>query len=76
MQKVRLRASIAIVVIVALLAGLLSALIEVSSQGFAPNTCGDGRVDRILEQFDSVNGWIVFKADPSIPNPTEHCSGL
>jgi len=70
MQKVRLRASIAIVVIVALLFGLPSALIEVSSQGFAPNTCRDGRVDRILEQFDSVNGWIVFKADPSIPNPT------
>ncbi len=70
MQQVRLRASIGIVVMVALLAGLLSAPTEVSSQGFAPNACGDGRVDRILEQFDSVDGWTVFKADPSIPDPT------
>lgn len=69
MQKVRLRASLGIVVMVALLAGLLRAPMKVSSQGFQPNACGDGRVDRILEDFESVSGFTVFKADPSIPDP-------
>jgi hypothetical protein len=43
----------------------------VSSASFTANKCGDGRVDRILEDFDSIpsTGFAIFKAIPSIPDP-------
>jgi hypothetical protein len=34
-----------------------------------PNTCGDGRVDEIIDDFDSTSG-TIFTADPIIPAPT------
>ena len=33
------------------------------------NACGDGRVDGVLEDFESSSGFAVFKAHPSIPDP-------
>jgi hypothetical protein len=45
---------------------------------FAPNACGDGRIDGLLEQFDATT-FTIFKADPSIPDPAlstvEGCNG-
>jgi hypothetical protein len=44
---------------------------NVYSAPSSANACGDGRVDTILEDFDStpVTAFAVFKADPSIPDP-------
>ena len=43
------------------------------------NACGDGRVDGVLETFDSSSGFAVFKAHASIPDPSlstvPGCSG-
>ncbi len=69
MQHVRQLTLVCIIVMSALLAGLIPSPVVVSAPGFAPNACGDGRVDRILEDFDSISGFTVFKADPSIPDP-------
>ena len=51
------------------LALLISVPDVVFSDAFSPNACGDGRVDTVLEDFDSVAGFTLFKADPDIPDP-------
>jgi hypothetical protein len=50
---------------------LLFAQNTVFSAAFSANACGDGRVDKILEDFDltPITAFTVFKADPSIPEP-------
>ena len=41
------------------------------SRNYPPwsNACGDGRVDKIIDDFDSASG-MIFTADPIIPAPT------
>jgi hypothetical protein len=57
------------VIFVINLAWLISGPDVVWSDAFAANACGDGRVDTVLEDFDSVAGFTIFKADPDIPDP-------
>jgi hypothetical protein len=59
------------VVVVIHLAVLMFVPDVVLSASFSANACGDGRVDMILEDFDStpITAFTVFKADASIPDP-------
>jgi hypothetical protein len=57
------------VIVVINLAWLISGPDVVWSDAFAANACGDGRVDAVLEDFDSVADFTTFKATPAIPDP-------
>ncbi|GIK37951.1 MAG: hypothetical protein BroJett011_17840 [Chloroflexota bacterium] len=59
------------VLVMTCLTGLIFVPVIVFSASFSPNACGDGRGDKILEDFGSTTVFTpVFKADPSIPDPT------
>jgi len=45
----------------------------------APNRCGDGRIDRIIDGFDGISGWSAPYRDGDLPDvtltPVAGCSG-
>jgi len=56
-------------IVLGVLVAVLSSARAASAQPSWPIACGDGRIDVILDDLESVPGTNVFRPGPSIPNP-------